>query len=99
MIPPVDVSEFELLVTYSSGSEEEIHHSILGAFDALDADVTEGEPLYDHVDPDTLNALFRSGTGPMRLSLRLWGYPVLVTREDVRIYVPRSGPGANDTGD
>jgi hypothetical protein len=69
-------------------------HALSNISGATVSDAEQG--LFDHVDPDALNRLFRpSRTGQLRansyLQLKIWGYDVTIhCNGQINITVPRS---------
>ena len=63
--------------------------------DRADADPTDLPPLYDAIDPDALDAIFRDGR-PGRVSFEYAGYEVTVCGRD-QVTVVCEAPSAETT--
>lgn len=87
-LPPLNQSEADHLTTYSVDSEESITTAIAEAFRTIDLDV-EGEEtvIADWIDVDALERLCRGSDRHTQVSTLIWGYPVVVTRREIRIFV------------
>lgn len=59
-------------------TENLIHDIVEAVADAGEIDPTELPPLYNTIDPDALNALFRSSEMEMTAALSYHGYDIIV---------------------
>ncbi len=78
------------LATYDRESDEALELALARAFDRVGIDVMERDtPFHETVDVDALRNLFRkSRTAPIRTTLELYGHPVTITTDAMRIYAP-----------
>lgn len=86
-LPRLRLDDYEPAVTYSVGSEESMTDAVLAAFLSSDVDLSERElTLFEQINDDGLNDLFARGSRELRLTVRLWDRPVVVTPETVVVY-------------
>lgn len=89
-LPPLDRSEADHLTTYSIDSEECITTAIAEAFRTIDLDIEEEETVIaDWIDVDALDRLCRGSDRYVQVSTLVWGYPVVVTPGEIRIFATR----------
>ena len=89
-LPSLELRGNELLVRYSMDGEESVVQGIASAFASLDVDPqSQKTVIHDAVDTEALRRLQESSDRHIRVSIRLWGRPVVVTPEDVSIYGTR----------
>ena len=87
-LPPLDEEELSLLVRQSIGSEEEIGEAVVDAFVAVGVDVYERPTtLAEWIDPDVFETLQWSSGRPLYLCTQIWDHRVVITPEEVRIYI------------
>ena len=76
-----------LLVSHSFDQTTPVEFAIVTAFLKLGENVEESEEtLFDFVDPDALNSLVSDSDAPTTISVQLWGYPVLIDSDRIRIF-------------
>jgi len=76
-----------LLVTYPRAGDQPMSEAIIEAFLALDIDIFGMDTtLRDWIDPDLLDGFDWHSAHPLTITIRLWGYPVELTADEVRIY-------------
>lgn len=86
-LPPLNEGELDLLGTYSPRSDEEMTVAIVNAFEAAHIDVFErSTKLVDWIDAAVFDALQWTADRPLYVSAHIWGHPVVITAEEVRIY-------------
>jgi hypothetical protein len=74
---------------YPISEAEAGSEAIVAAFEQLGArGIDEGSVLYDWIEPDALDQLFRHSQGNPHVDMELWGRPVRISRETVTIYEP-----------
>lgn len=75
------------LARYFVGEAESVSEAIVAAFEQTGArGLADESVLYDWIEPDALDLLFRHSQDDLRVVLELWGHPVRVSRETVTIY-------------
>lgn len=88
-LPLLNEGRLNLLLSYSISSGEEMGEAVVNAFLAGSIDVFDKPTqLVDWVDPDILEAIQRSPDRPIYFSTRIWDHKVVMTSEEVRIYIP-----------
>ena len=92
MVPvPVVDEDLDLLVAYACDNGEEMSSAIVNAFLASDIDVYgKGTQLESWIDTDALAGLDWSAASTTSLYTHIWGHPVVLTPDEVRIYAPKS---------
>ncbi|WP_436907439.1 hypothetical protein [Halosimplex marinum] len=86
-LPLLNEKQLDLLVCYSLSSGEEMSVAIVNAFHAANIDVFEKSTrLDDWVNTDVFESIHWTSDHPLYLSTRIWGYRVVITPEEVRIY-------------
>ena len=89
-VPVVD-EDVELLVAYTRDAGEDMCNAIVNAFLAGDVDVYETDTqLESWIDTDALEDLDWSTERTILLYTHIWGHPVVLTPDEVRVYVPES---------
>lgn len=82
----LDEDHLSLQVAHTSDPDCRRSEAIVRAFHKSDVDVTEKETtLYDWIRTDLLDG-FDWAESPEFLCVRIWGRPVIVTANQVRIY-------------
>lgn len=85
--PPPGQPRSDLLITYSRAPDEPMSEAVLQAFLALDVDVFERDRTFqDWLDTDLVDGFDWQAARPLTITTRLWGYPVVLTGDGVRIY-------------
>jgi len=85
-LPGLDPDSDGPAVRYRVGVDEPLSVAVLEAFEALGVRIAAtNSPLQDWIDADALDALGHSRR-PFRLSTVVWGRPVVITSDEVRIY-------------
>ena len=75
------------LTEYQVDDEVPVSEALVAAFDGVGArDLDEPSVLYDWLEPDAIDLLFRHTSGDPEVVVELWGHPVHITRESVTIY-------------
>lgn len=88
-LPRLDEDDLDCLVTYPIGADEEIAEAVVYAFEAIDIDVFEkSTQLNDWINTDAFAALGFDAGRPLYLSTRIWDHRVVITAEEIRIYLP-----------
>jgi hypothetical protein len=86
-LPLLNEKQLDLVVCYSLSSGEEMSVAIVNAFHAANIDVFEKSTrLDDWVNTDVFESIHWTSDRPLYLSTRIWGYRVVITPEEVRIY-------------
>ena len=87
--PRHGVRDHDTLVRHHIGPDESVSEAVLLAFERLDDDLGGREtPLYDWIDLDAVEMLFRNtGTDP-RVVVTIWDHPVVLAPGFVEI-LPR----------
>lgn len=87
---PRQQADSERLVTYTIGSEESVPAAIAEAFRAIDHDLEEKDTVVvDWVHGDAIDRLCRTSGRHLHVSTLVWGHPVVITPEEVRVYAER----------
>lgn len=87
MVPLPEVDDSDLVVSYTPGSEEGMHEALVNAFLVADVDVFDRPTqLADWIDPDAVTGLEWAADRSLYLCTRVWGRPVVVTADEVRVY-------------
>lgn len=90
-VPLLNEDDLDLLVSYSRESGEEMCGAVVNAFLAGNIDVYEEPTQLAHwINTDVLKDLRWSTTRPTYLCTHIWGHPVVITPEEIRIYVPNT---------
>jgi len=80
-------SDTDALVTYTRDTDEPMSQAILRTFCALNVDIFQkDDTLEEQIDSVALNGFDWRPDCPHRITTRLWGYRVVVSSEEVRIY-------------
>lgn len=86
-LPPLNERQFDLLVSYSISSGEEMHEAVVNAFLAANIEVYEKPTqLVDWVAADVLEVLESNPDRPINISTRIWDHRVVLSPEEVCIY-------------
>ncbi|QLH75865.1 hypothetical protein HZS55_00470 [Halosimplex rubrum] len=86
-LPLLNENKLDLMVSYSLSSGEEMSVAVVNAFHAANVDVFEKPTqLNDWVNADMFKSVQWTSDRPLYLSTRIWGYRVVITSEEVRIY-------------
>lgn len=65
--------------------DEPISAAVLAAFEQLDCGVPDDSPLYDWIDLDAVELLFRNPSGDPSVVTTIWDHRVVLTPESVEI--------------
>lgn len=77
----------ERLAEYPVDDSEAVSEALVEAFDRAGVrDLEEQSVLYDWLEPDAIDLLFRHTNGDPEVLVELWNHPVLITRGAVTIY-------------
>jgi hypothetical protein len=94
--PSVRKQEYDLLVRYALDQDETVIEGIVSAFRALGIRPERRKTaIGDVIDAEAVQTLHEMGNRHLRISIRLWGYPVVVTAEDVSIYAHETGTSSS----
>jgi hypothetical protein len=86
-IPHLNERDLGLVVAHSIGTDESVDRAVVAAFLEVNIDVFERETtLEEWVDTDALGAFDWCSGRPFYVSTPVWGYQVVVTPDEVRIY-------------
>lgn len=92
-LPLLNEGEFRLIVRYSIESDEGMSEAVVNAFLAAGVDAFDrSTQLVDWVNADALENLSWSSDRPLYLCTRVWDHRVVMTPEEVRIYLPPDVP-------
>jgi hypothetical protein len=84
-----DLPTDDRVARYPVSETEAVSEAIVAAFEQIGArGFEDGSVLYDWIEPDALDLLFRQSRGDPQVDLKLWGRPVRISRETVTIYEP-----------
>jgi len=87
ILPLLDEEELPLVVAYSRSSDENMDEAVVNAFLAANIDVFDRPTtLVDWVNTDVFEDLQWSSSPRLYLCTRIWGYQVVITSEEIRIY-------------
>lgn len=83
----IDEGRLDLRVSHTAGPDWRRSEAVVEAFRASGVEVEEqGTTLHDWVCSDSLDGFDWSET-PLLICTRIWGHTVVVTGDEVRIYV------------
>jgi hypothetical protein len=75
------------LAEHPVDDSEPVSEALVDAFDSAGVrDLEEASVLYDWIEPDAIDLLFRHTNGDPEVVVELWGHPVHITRDAVTIY-------------
>jgi hypothetical protein len=83
--PRSEGRERDPLVRHHIDPDEPVSEALLRAFERLDGGVPEDEPIYDWLDLDAVELLFREPAGEPSVTATVWGHTVVLTPEFVEI--------------
>jgi hypothetical protein len=79
-------SDYTVAAVVQREGPDRIAADLVDAFSAIGVDaVPGGSPLTRQIDAEAITALSGAAT-PWRLSVVLWGHPVVITAEDITVY-------------
>lgn len=80
------LSETRPLARRPVSNGESTTQAVFEAFEAVGTDPDDGPVLYEHVEPDALDALLDGGGADPTVMIELWGHPVVITSNWVAVY-------------
>jgi hypothetical protein len=84
--PDLPGGEHAVAAVVQREGPDRIAADLVDAFSAIGVDaVRENQPLTRQIDAEAITALSGAAT-PWRLSVVLWGHPVVITAEDITVY-------------
>lgn len=88
-VSPLNESELELDAAYSISDGEEMTVAIVNAFHRTEIDIYEQQTeLVDWIDPDIIETINWTDNPPILLSTLIWDRQVVITKREIRIYMP-----------
>jgi len=82
------VRERDPVVRHHVEANEPISAAVLTAFEQLDDGIPDDTPLYDWIDLDAVELLFRDPSGDPSVVTTIWDHRVVLTPEFVEVAVP-----------
>jgi len=87
-LPLLNEGQLDLLVRYSLSNDEDMVEAVMNAFDAAHINVYDRPTqLVDWINADVLEHLHWTSDRPLYLCTRIWDHRVVMTPEEVRIYM------------